>query len=162
MIGTTFKGAVDDHPAILEILRKKNPPAVYVMLDAALFGGYLPYSPFRDIVNRQKTPFDAIAVSGHKFFGFDKPLGLFITTNERITTIQGLRRGRSMGSGAFPNGYYSYGKLSVVLRHILDPIHSLEVGVLSPHSCAVQTCCCQDYAIGHWQAVLNAHPRSQD
>jgi len=81
-IGTTFKGAVDDHPAILEILRKKNPPAVYVMLDAALFGGYLPYSPFRDIVNRQKTPFDAIAVSGHKFFGFDEPLGLFITTNE--------------------------------------------------------------------------------
>lgn len=81
-IGTTFKGAVDDHPAILEILRKKNPPAVYVMLDAALFGGYLPYSPFKDIVNRKKTPFDAIAVSGHKFFGFDEPLGLFITTSE--------------------------------------------------------------------------------
>ena len=81
-IGTTFKGAIDDHPAIAAALRRANPPAVYTMLDAALFGGYLPFSPFKDIVNRQKLAFDAIAVSGHKFFGFDEPLGLFITTNE--------------------------------------------------------------------------------
>ena len=79
-IGTTFKGAVDDHPAIAAALRRANPPAVYTMLDAALFGGYLPFSPFKDLINRQKLPFDAIAVSGHKFFGFDEPLGLFITT----------------------------------------------------------------------------------
>ncbi len=81
-IGTTFKGAIDDHPAMAAALRRANPPAVYTMLDAALFGGYLPFSPFKDIVNRQKLAFDAIAVSGHKFFGFDEPLGLFITTNE--------------------------------------------------------------------------------
>jgi len=81
-IGTTFKGAIDDHPAIAAALGRAKPPAVYTMLDAALFGGYLPFSPFKDIVNRQKLPYDAIAVSGHKFFGFDEPLGLFITTNE--------------------------------------------------------------------------------
>jgi histidine decarboxylase len=79
-IGTTFKGAIDDHPAIAAALGRANPPAVYTMLDAALFGGYLPFSPFKDVINRQKLPFDAIAVSGHKFFGFDEPLGLFITT----------------------------------------------------------------------------------
>jgi histidine decarboxylase len=81
-IGTTFKGAVDDQQAIAAALRRAKPPAVYTMLDAALFGGYLPFSPFRDLINRQKLPFDAIAVSGHKFFGFDEPLGLFITTKE--------------------------------------------------------------------------------
>lgn len=80
-IGTTFKGAIDDHPAIDAALRRANPPAVYTMLDAALFGGYIPFSPFKDVINRQKLAFDAIAVSGHKFFGFDEPLGLFITTN---------------------------------------------------------------------------------
>ncbi|MFZ3045003.1 MAG: aminotransferase class V-fold PLP-dependent enzyme, partial [Desulfatirhabdiaceae bacterium] len=81
-IGTTFKGAIDDHAAIDAALKKANPPAVYKMLDAALFGGYLPFSAHRDIVNRQKLSFDAIAVSGHKFFGFDEPLGLFITTRD--------------------------------------------------------------------------------
>ena len=80
-IGTTFKGAIDDHPAIDAALRRANPPAVYTMLDAALFGGYIPFSPFKDVINKQKLAFDAIAVSGHKFFGFDEPLGLFITTN---------------------------------------------------------------------------------
>lgn len=81
-IGTTFKGAIDDHAAIAAALKKANPPAVYTLYDAALFGGYLPFSPYKDIINRQKLPFDAIAVSGHKFFGFDEPLGLFMTTNE--------------------------------------------------------------------------------
>jgi histidine decarboxylase len=81
-MGTTFKGAIDDHAAIDAVLKKANPPAVYTLYDAALFGGYLPFSPYKDIINRQKLPFDAIAVSGHKFFGFDEPLGLFITTKE--------------------------------------------------------------------------------
>jgi histidine decarboxylase len=79
-IGTTFKGAIDDQAAIAEALNRVKPPAVYTMLDAALFGGYLPFSPYKDVINKQKQNFDAIAVSGHKFFGFDEPLGLFITT----------------------------------------------------------------------------------
>ena len=81
-VGTTFKGAIDDHPAIARILERKKPPAVYTMLYAALFGGYLPFTPFREIVDRIKLHFDCIAVSGHKFFGFDEPCGLFITSKE--------------------------------------------------------------------------------
>ena len=81
-VGTTFKGAIDDQQAIKDVLHKAKLPAVYTMLDAALFGGYLPFSPFKDVINKQQLPFDAIAVSGHKFFGFDEPLGLFITTKE--------------------------------------------------------------------------------
>lgn len=81
-MGTTFKGAIDDHAAITAALKRNPPPAVYIMMDAALFGGYLPFSPHKDMTDRQKFPFDAIAVSGHKFFGFDNPVGLFITTKE--------------------------------------------------------------------------------
>ena len=79
-VGTTFKGAIDNHPAIAAALRRANPPAVYTMYDAALFGGYLPFSEFKDVINKKNLHFDAIAVSGHKFFGFDEPCGLFITT----------------------------------------------------------------------------------
>lgn len=81
-MGTTFKGAIDDQQGIDAILRRKNPPAVYRHLDAALFGGYLPFSEHREIIDRTRTHFDSIAVSGHKFFGFDEPMGFFITTQE--------------------------------------------------------------------------------
>jgi histidine decarboxylase len=81
-IGTTFKGAIDDQVEIDAILAKKRPLAVYRHLDAALFGGYLPFSEHKDIINRKKIHFDSVAVSGHKFFGFDEPLGFFITSNE--------------------------------------------------------------------------------
>ena len=30
------------------------------------------------------VPFDSIAVSGHKFFGFDEPMGIFITTKKTL------------------------------------------------------------------------------
>lgn len=80
-MGTTFKGGIDDQDAIDKVLKKKAPIAVYRHLDAALFGGYLPFSNHADLVNRTRHHFDSIAVSGHKFFGFDEPLGLFITTN---------------------------------------------------------------------------------
>jgi len=84
-MGTTFKGGIDDQDAIDKVLKKKRPVAVYRHLDAALFGGYLPFSEHNDLVNRTKHFFDSIAVSGHKFFGFDEPLGLFITTNEVLS-----------------------------------------------------------------------------
>ncbi len=84
-MGTTFKGGIDDQDAIDKVLKKKKPVAVYIHLDAALFGGYLPFSEHGDLVNRTKHHFDSIAVSGHKFFGFDEPLGLFITTNEVLS-----------------------------------------------------------------------------
>jgi histidine decarboxylase len=81
-MGTTFKGGIDDQDAIDKVLKKKRPVAVYRHLDAALFGGYLPFSEHADLVNRNKHHFDSVAVSGHKFFGFDEPLGFFITTND--------------------------------------------------------------------------------
>jgi histidine decarboxylase len=95
--GTTFKGAIDHVDPIQEALRGH---ASYVHLDAALFGGYLPFTPHAHEVafrkNRDATSdrFDSIAVSCHKFFGFPSPAGLFITRqstydefNERFSRI---------------------------------------------------------------------------
>ncbi len=81
-IGTTFKGAVDDQDALNAVLAKYPDMAVYRHLDSALFGGYLPYTMYRDTVDRRVHPFDSIAISGHKFFGMDEPSGIFITTME--------------------------------------------------------------------------------
>ena len=81
-LGTTFKGGVDDMKALNAVLAKHPDVAVYRHIDAALFGGYLPYTEYRDIVNRKVTPFDSIAVSGHKFFGMDEIAGFFLTTKE--------------------------------------------------------------------------------
>lgn len=80
-MGTTFKGAIDDQKAIDDVLKRKKPVAVYRHLDAALFGGFLPYTRHRDLVNRKKFHFDSISVSGHKFFGMDEPAGIFLTTH---------------------------------------------------------------------------------
>ena len=81
-IGTTFKGACDDQKRIDAVLKRKRPVAVYRHLDAALFGGFLPFSDSADVLNRSMVQFDSIAVSGHKFFGFDEPCGFFITSRE--------------------------------------------------------------------------------
>jgi len=81
-IGTTFKGGIDPIDAIRQVLQ--NHPS-FLHLDAALFGGYLPHTPYAQQVACQPTGhsdlrYDAIAVSCHKFFGFPSPAGLFITT----------------------------------------------------------------------------------
>ena len=83
-MGTTFKGAIDDQSAIDAVIRKKKPVAVFRHVDAALFGGYLPFTKYKDLVNRKVFHFDSIAVSGHKFFGFDEPMGIFITTKDTL------------------------------------------------------------------------------
>lgn len=83
-MGTTFKGAIDDQAAIRRILAAHHKRPHYIHLDAALFGGYLPYASGDGwkLVNQQIQRFDSIAVSGHKFFGFDEPMGIFITTQD--------------------------------------------------------------------------------
>jgi len=81
-MGTTFKGAIDDQAAIAKVIREKKPIAVYIHVDAALFGGYLPFTEHNDLVNRKVHYFDSIVVSGHKFFGFDEPMGVFLTTKK--------------------------------------------------------------------------------
>ena len=64
------------------MLAKYPEIAVYRHVDAALFGGFLPFSEYADAVNRNVQPYDSIAISGHKFFGMDEPAGLFFTTME--------------------------------------------------------------------------------
>jgi len=81
-VGTTFKGGTDDQKAINSVLAKYPEIEVYRHVDAALFGGFLPYTEYQDTVNRKAQPFDSIAISGHKFFGMDEPAGLFLTTME--------------------------------------------------------------------------------
>jgi histidine decarboxylase len=79
-MGSTLKGAIDNQEELNEVLARHKDMAVYRHVDAALFGGYLPFTKYRDMVNRKKVDFESISVSGHKFFGIDSPCGLFITT----------------------------------------------------------------------------------
>ena len=81
-MGTTFKGGVDDMYALNAVLARYPEMAVYRHIDAALFGGYIPYTEYRDVLNRKNTLFDSIAISGHKFFGMDEPAGFFLTSME--------------------------------------------------------------------------------
>ena len=81
-VGTTFKGSIDDVDGIRKSLASH--PS-YLHLDAALFGGYLPFTDGAQKVVHQNSPgaagrYDSIAISCHKFFGFASPAGLFITT----------------------------------------------------------------------------------
>lgn len=82
-MGSTFKGAIDDMPTLNAVLaRHKELPAVYRHVDAALFGGYMPFTDHRRMVSSKEMGFESIAVSGHKFFGIDAPSGLFICTRQ--------------------------------------------------------------------------------
>lgn len=73
-MGSTFKGAIDDMEALNKVVDgHPEIPGVFRHLDAALFGGYLPFTEYKDMVNHKKMNFDSIAISGHKFFGIDSP-----------------------------------------------------------------------------------------
>lgn len=85
-VGTTFKGAIDPLDAIRTRLRGRE---AFVHLDAALFGGYLPHTPFADELKattaadpagRRHPRYHSLAVSCHKFYGVAAPAGLFLTT----------------------------------------------------------------------------------
>jgi histidine decarboxylase len=88
-IGTTFTGAIDDLGAVRQILKEKHKEQVYIHLDAALFGGFLPYldEDASHWVNQQIHGFDSIAVSGHKFFGFDEPMGIYVSTEAAFKNL---------------------------------------------------------------------------
>ena len=80
-VGTTFIGAMDNMDDIQEAMKEHES---YVHLDAALFGGYLPATKFKNDlyhVGPHGKRYDSIAVSCHKFFGFPMVAGIFITNN---------------------------------------------------------------------------------
>ena len=81
-MGSTFRGAIDDMDALNAVLDKYPELTVFRHVDAALFGGYLPFTEYKEMVSSRKMRFDAIAISGHKFFGIDSPCGLFLCTRE--------------------------------------------------------------------------------
>lgn len=90
-IGGTFKGAIDNQKAIAQVLAELKPVAVYRHLDAALFGGYLPFledACAREILNQQKMGFDSVAISGHKFLALNEPAGIFICKKENLKFVQ--------------------------------------------------------------------------
>ena len=81
-MGSTFKGAIDDMEASNAVLAKYPDMAVYRHVDAALFGGYLPFTKYQLMVSSKDMHFESIAISGHKFFGIDSPSGLFLCTRK--------------------------------------------------------------------------------
>ena len=81
-MGSTFKGAIDDQTELNKILAKYPEMEVYRHVDAALFGGYLPFTEYKALVNQKAANYQSISISGHKFFGIDSPCGLFLTTRE--------------------------------------------------------------------------------
>jgi histidine decarboxylase len=91
-MGTTFKGAIDDQDGIRRILEEKHKAPSYIHLDAALFGGFLAYAdtPVAQLLKQKEQRFDSIAVSGHKFFGFDEPMGIFISTKQAFDNLNPL------------------------------------------------------------------------
>ncbi|MBQ0083143.1 MAG: aminotransferase class V-fold PLP-dependent enzyme, partial [Clostridiales bacterium] len=90
-IGSTFMGATDDQAAIQKVLDEVKPIAVYKHLDGALFGGYFPFTEYKDLVNMEKQGYDSIAISGHKFFGIDEPCGLFLSRKDVLAAQQAAK-----------------------------------------------------------------------
>lgn len=92
-VGGTFKGAIDDQRAIDRVLKEVKPPACYRHLDVALFGGYLPWlddPAARELVDQAAMGFDSLAVSGHKFFALNEPVGVFLCRKEILQHLTKL------------------------------------------------------------------------
>ena len=81
-LGTSFKGGSDDIDSLNRVLAKFPDMLCYRHIDAALFGGYLPFTKYRDALDRKQHPYESVAFSGHKFFGMDEPAGFFLTTRD--------------------------------------------------------------------------------
>ena len=85
-IGTTMRGAVDDIPAIREVIDELGIGEHYIHADAALSGMILPY-----VADPQPFGFDAgidsISISGHKLIGAPLPCGIVITRKNLVETL---------------------------------------------------------------------------
>ena len=110
-IGTTFLGAIDDLPAVKEVLEELRPGRHVVHADAALFGLTLPYLAVEDGASRCDftSGADSIAISGQKALGVVMPCGIALARRslsaaiahvsieyakvQKDTTIAGMRNG---------------------------------------------------------------------
>ncbi len=85
-IGTTMRGAVDDIPAIRQIIGDLGIREQYIHADAALSGMILPY-----VDDPQPFGFDAgiesISISGHKLMGSPLPCGVVVTRKHLVETL---------------------------------------------------------------------------
>ena len=81
-----MRGAVDDIPAIRQILDDLNIGEHYIHADAALSGMILPY-----VDDPQPFGFDAgidsISISGHKLIGAPLPCGIVLTRKHLVETL---------------------------------------------------------------------------
>ena len=85
-IGTTMRGAVDDIPAIRQIIDELGIAEHYIHADAALSGMILPY-----VDDPQPFGFDdgidSISISGHKLIGAPLPCGIVLTRKNLVETL---------------------------------------------------------------------------
>ena len=85
-IGTTMRGAVDDIPAIREVIDELGIGEHYIHADAALSGMILPY-----VAEPQPFGFDAgidsVSISGHKLIGAPLPCGIVLTRKHLVETL---------------------------------------------------------------------------
>ncbi len=72
-MGTTFKGGIDDQEALNAVLAKYPSIEVYRHVDAALFGGFLPYTEHRDVVDRRVHPLILLLSAGISFLEWMSP-----------------------------------------------------------------------------------------
>jgi len=80
--GSTFRGAIDNIDSLNAVFARHPEMEVYRHVDGALFAGYLPFTQYRDMIDKNKHNYQSIAISGHKFFGMDEPAGLLITSKD--------------------------------------------------------------------------------
>ncbi|MBQ0040710.1 MAG: aminotransferase class V-fold PLP-dependent enzyme [Clostridiales bacterium] len=90
-VGSTFMGAIDDQAGIQKVLDEVKPVAVYKHLDGALFGGYLPFTKYKDLVSMEIQGYDSIAISGHKFFGIDEPSGFLLSRKDVLEAQKSIK-----------------------------------------------------------------------
>lgn len=80
--GSTFRGAIDPIAELNQVLAQYPEMPVYRHIDAALCGGYLPFTSYKALTDLSKLGCQSISVSGQKFFGSDEPSGIFLTTQD--------------------------------------------------------------------------------
>lgn len=151
-IGTTFKGGIDDIDKIQARLDQRES---YLHLDAALFGGYLQAGPQRGLLEQYrggKRRYNSLAVSWHKFFGYQGVAGLFICGRDDFENH------RDYFSQVHDPAYISHVPGTITCSR--DPIKPAQVHYYSTAESLAQQH--QDAAMmldnaGYLQAQLRAH-----